>query len=348
MKALLISILVVLIVLQSQAKPSNFVRNSIRGNVKLESDAEPLHKVTWKDLVDSFFEGTEIDDFFDNSTECVHDFENSYEDVYEAITHFIQRGWTWENWLDFNEAIGTFTPLVRTCYDPTHDSIEDAQNFFASFDSFIDFAMQARDNCVVHVLDWYQVYANINDAFQKGKTKDVAYEIGHALNLFFVFDPRSPRVATKSNTVTALPDLHWLEEFLQGFINGTQVLSSDSVEKCVNETLFMVDSLTDANEQFKKKGEEFFKQGVFELADMCEHCKPLNEQCYKGTNKIIATFKKYIKTFKNPIDILFNMAKHFNELYVDGIELIQHFNKEEWYDAGFSFGDIFFNVFFDA
>lgn len=347
MKTLLVSIWIALFMLSIHASSPQYMRSFLRGNTKLETDSNPERKPTWKEIIDAFIDGTEIDDMFDNTTECVHDFEISYEDIYEATNHFIQRGWTWENWIDLNGAIGTITPLVRTCYDPTHDSINDAKDYFGSFNSIIDFGMQARDNVLVHIFDWYDVSAKINDYFQKGKTKDLANEIGHALNLFFVFDPKSPREARSTQSMNALPDLHWLENFLQGFINGTQVLSSESVVNCVNETLFMVDSLTDANAQFKKGGEEGFKQGVFEIADMCEHSKPLNQECKNGLEDVIKIVQKYINTFKNPSDILFNAAKHFMELYQDSIDFMQSLNKEEWYDAGLDLGDMFYLVFVD-
>jgi hypothetical protein len=344
MKIIALCILVLLIAINAQAYSAGYVRNNMKGGVRLESDSP--NKDTWKDLVDAFLDGAEVDEYVANSTECVHDTEDTYEDMNEAIGHFIKRGWSWENWLDLNGALGSFTPFVRTCYDVGVGGKEDTMDYINSFDSLVDFAMQAKDNVVVHVFDWYDVIAKFNDAFSRGRNKDVAYQVGRALNLFLIFKPRSAPVQLQAGEVT-IPDFRWAEEFLKGFLNGTKVLSSDRVKHCVNETEFMVESIEDANAQFKKKTEESYREGVFELADMFEHLKPLNEECYYGVADVEATVKKYIKTFKSPIDIAINAARHFNELYSDGLALIQHFKNDEWYSAGYDSGDILYNIFFD-
>lgn len=333
-----------MIAFNAQAFPSSYVRNNLKGGVRLADDS--VGKDTWKDYVDAFLEGSTIDEIVANSTECVHDIEDTNEDMTEAITHFIKRGWSLENWFDLNGALGDFTPLIRTCYDVGHDGMEDAKTHFGKFDSLVDFAEQARDNAIIHSIEWFDVVAKFNEAFSKKKGKDIAFQAGRAITLFLNFDARGSNKLTSSQPIQ-LPDLHWLENLMQGFLNGTQVLSSQRVKNCVNETLFMVDSITDANVQFAKKTDEGFREGVFELGDMFAHLKPLNEECYYGVGDIEATIQKYIKSFKTPIDILFNALKHFNEISVDVISVMQHYNNKEWYDLGFDLGDIFYNVFFD-
>lgn len=349
MRVALISVLLLVCAFSAHASSRDYIRDQMMKGLNLESDA--VGADTWKDLFDAFLDGAEVDTFVENSTDCVHDFEYSYADMGEAISHFVKRGWSWENYLDLNEAMGTFTPLIRTCYDVSLDSVHDAKDHFDKFDSLVDFAMQAKDNIVIHVFDWYDVIAKFNEAFAKKKNKDIAFQAGRAVTLFLNFDAKMPSPSKAGHASANLGDIDDIlrdaEEFMKGFLNGTQVLSSKRVTNCVNETEFMVESVEDAFDQFDKHSSEGTREGVFELADMFEHLKPLNEECYYAVGDIEATIQKYIKTFTSPLDIAFNAAKHFNELYVDVLSFLQHIKNNEWYSAGEDFGDMFYNIFFD-
>lgn len=326
------------------ATPRSIIRDSMKVSAGL--DNTEMLSTTYKELFDSFMDGTNIENFVKNSTACVHNTESGYEDMSEAIGHFAYRGWTWENYLGLNEALGDFTPIIRVCYDVSIDSVHDVRDHFGQFDDFVDFAKQAKDNFVVHLFDWYDVYDKINTAMKAGRSKDIAFQVGRAITLFLNFTPQM-RAQVHEATPVELPDLKPYQDFLEGFLNGTKVLSSDKIKNCVNETKFMVQSVTDANTQFGKKTDEGYREGVFELADMFEHLKPLNQECYEGVVDVEDIIKKYIKTFKSPLDIVFNALKHFNDLYKDGISFLQHFKNSEWKEAGKDAGDVFYNVFFD-
>jgi hypothetical protein len=290
-------------------------------------------------------DGAEIDKVISNSTTCLHNIENGYDDIIEAISHFSKRGWSWENYLDMTGALGDVTGIVRVCFNVTDATITQAREHFNSFDSIVDFALQAKDNAVVHLFDWYDVYTKISEAIEKKRNKDVAFQAGRSARLFLEFTPSMHSELIYGEAVD-LPDLRPVEEFLKGFLNGTQILSSDKIQRCVNETEFMVASIEDANTQFSKGTDDGFREGIFEIADMFEHLRPLNEQCYTGFNDVRTIIQKYIKTFKSPLDIVLNAARHFNEIYGDILGSVQHFHNEEWRSMGKDVGDIVFSVFF--
>lgn len=348
MRVTLISVLLLVCAFSAHAVSRDYIRNQMMKGLRMESDS--FGSDTWKDILDSFLDGAAVDNFVDNSTDCVHDFEYSYTDMSEAVSHLYSRGWSWENYLDLNEALGSFTPLIKTCYDVSFDSYSDVITHFSKFDSFATFATQAKDNVVVHVFDWYDVVAKINEAVSSSSSKDIAYQVGRSITLFLNFEAKMPSPTKTTQGVNNLGDfddlLRYAEEFMVGFLNGTQVLSSDSVTNCINETEFMVASVEDAYTQFEKSSTEGTREGVFELADMFEHLKPLNEDCYSAYGDIETIVQKYIATFSSPLDIALNAAKHFNELYVDVISLIQHYKNNEWKSTGQDMGDIFYNIFF--
>jgi hypothetical protein len=340
-----ISLFVVLMVLVAQAAMPGAVKSRFGGKPTLASDKTLTS--TWRELIDAFLDGSDINKIVSkNSTTCAHDFEDSWDDINEAVDHFIVRGWSWENWVDLNGAVGTFAPLIRVCYDVTFISKQDLDYYIGSFDSLVDFAVQAKDNVLRHIFDWYDVITKLNDAYAKQKDKDVAYQVGRALNLFFYFVPKMP-AQNQILTVRDIPSFRWLEEIFKGFINGTQVLSSKNVKNCINNTEFLVKSIEDANVQFRKQTDAGFREGVFELADIFSVLKPLNVDCYVGYGDVQAVIQKYIKTFTSPLDIAFNAAKHFNQLYVAGIDLVQKYYNSEWYQLGYDAGQIFFYIFFD-
>jgi len=339
-KILALALLAVLMLCSVQAIPSKFLQkrqSGLSGKIDLTETA--------KELIDAFLDGAEVDKMISNSTTCLHNIEHGYDDILEAISHFTKRGWSWENYLDMTGALGDVTGIVRVCFNVTDETITQAREHFTRFDSFVDFAMQAKDNVVVHLFDWYDVYTKLSEAIEKGRDKDVAFQVGRSSRLFLEFTPNMPSELIHGGAVD-LPDLRPLEEFLNGFLNGTQILSSDKIQRCVNETEFMVASIEDANAQFNKGTDDGFREGIFEIADMFEHLRPLNEQCYTGINDVRAILEKYIKTFKSPLDIALNAARHFTEIYADVLGSIQHFHNEEWRLMGKDVGDIVFSVFF--
>lgn len=340
-----ISLFVIAMVLVAQAANPGAIRKNMKGGPILASDE--VGADTWKDLIDSFIDGTDIDTIIRHTSDCVHNVEFSWQDTNEAIGHFIQRGWTWENWLDLTDSIGTFTPLIRNCYNVTLDADSDFIQYINAFDSLVDFGLQAKDNVLRHIFDWYDIINKFNTAFAAKKNKEVAYQAGRGVSLFFVFTPRMDTPRGLPVTLGDLPDFRWLEEIFKGFINGTQVFSSKNVKNCVNQTEFIVKSIEDANVQFRKKTPDGNREGAFELADICAVIKPLNVDCYTGYGDIQAVIQKYIKTFSSPLDIAFNAAKHFNQIYVDILSIVQHYDHSEWFKLGHDFGEIFFYIFFD-
>lgn len=299
--------------------------------------------VTWLEIADAFLEGADIDTLLGNSTECFHATEHAGEDIAEAVNHIITRGFSWENYLDVLGASGDISPMMRVCYDVGNDGWKEAIEHFRAFKSFVDFVMQCKDNAVIHLFDWYDIYDKITRAIDTKKPKDISFQIGRGLRLLLDFPARQ----SEDNTQIDLPDLRPLEEFFKGFLNGTRVLSSDNIKNCVNETEFVVKSVEDANAEFKKDTPEGFRAGVLELTDIFEHLKPLNVDCNNASYDIEEVIKKYIKTFQSPIDILFNAARHFNSIYDDIKHIMDAYPKGDWKYIGHESGDIMYQIFFD-
>lgn len=344
MKVQIIALLVLVLTIAANATNYIPLRQAVKGQAT--NNLDPVNADTWKDILFAFLDGADVDVLVANSTLCISNSINMVNNIEEAVLHIVTRGWDWDNWLDFTSSVGTITPFVRTCYDVTYSSIHLGTDYVDSFSSFIDFANQAKNNAMMHIFDWYDVMAKVNDAIAKKKNKDLAFQIGRAITLLLVFPPKSTDVYASEYTELALPDLRPYEDFLKGFINGTQVFGSKSVKSCVNETEFMVKSIEDAQVQFNKKTDEGTRMGVFELADMFEHFRPLNEQCYNGVADVQAIIKKYINTFTSLIDIAINAARHFNQIYGDILGCYQNWRNKKYYEAGKNAGDVFYNVFF--
>lgn len=340
-KIILLVLAVVMMAWTTEAAPGFRTNNRI-GTLLGKND---LYE-TYRELIDAFLDGAKVDDLIKNSTACLHFLENGYDDLWEASNHLWVRGWTWENHLDLMKALGDFTPIVRVCFNVTDDSIESIREHFGRFDGFIDFATQAKDNAIKHIFDWYDVYAKINDAMTAKRSKDVAFQIGRAVRLLLDF-PSNKMSEVELYQVAELPDFREFQDFLKGFLNGTRLLSSDRIRNCVNETEFMVRSLEDANAQFGKGTDDGFREGLFEIADMFAHLKPIHVECQAGWVDVYTVVMKYWKTFSSPLDIAFNAMRHFSQLYQDVLAALQHWHGSNWKDMGRDFGDIFYNVFFD-
>ena len=300
---------------------------------------------TWKELFDNFLEGVKLDELIDNTTNCVHYVEDGYGDVSEAIGHFIQRGWTWENYLDFLGSLGNMTPITRTCFDVVVESRENLVEYIAEFEGFVDFAGQAWNNAVYNSFTWFSIGTDIWTAIQNNRPREIAFNVGVAVRTFFDFKPKLNAEINVAREVVGLPDLRFLEEFLKGFLEGSQVFSSDNISNCVNQTEFVVASIEDANKEFGKRTEDGFRNGVFELADVFEVLKPLNADCLAGGTDIRNTFISIYKTFQSPLDIVLNAARHFTEISAAALGLYQDFKNGQWHGVGKELGTIFFHVF---
>lgn len=341
MNKIILLVLAVAMMAWTTEAASGFMTNSKIGSLLAKNGLSE----TYRELIDAFLDGANVDDLIKNSTACLHFLENGYDDLWEAGNHLWVRGWTWENHLDLMKAFGDFTPIVRVCFNVTDDSARNIREHFGKFDGFLDFTMQAKDNAIKHIFDWYDIYAKINDAMTRQRSKDVAFQIGRAVRLLLDFPARMTE--GELYQLAELPDFRELQDFLKGFLNGTRLLSSDRIRNCVNETEFMVRSLEDANAQFGKGTDAGFREGLFELADMFAHLKPIHVECQAGWVDVYNVVMKYWKTFSSPLDILFNAMRHFNQLYQGFLAAFQHYYNDDWKSLGRDFGDIFYNVFFD-
>ena len=234
-------------------------------------------KATWYELIDSFLDGAQVETLIKNTTQCVKELEKGNDDVYKVFYNVYWYGWSWQYYLDFNGALGDLTPIIRTCYDVVGNSTINLVNHFSKFADIVDFANQAKDNWVRNLFTWYDVYARITDAINRGYPKDVSFQIGRALRLFFDFAPRGSR--ENSQLAVSLPDFRPIEDFVVGFLNGTRVISSPSIKKCINETEFIVASFEDGNRCLQNGTVDKFRCSVFEVADVAEHLRPFNEHC---------------------------------------------------------------------
>jgi hypothetical protein len=298
---------------------------------------------TWQELFDSFMEGAQFDDLIDNTTDCVHKVERGYADMSEAVNHFAVRGWSWENYLDFLGAIGDFSPITRSCYDVVGEIVLDVKDHFSRFSSFIDYFTQLFANAKLHFFDWYKIYTEITNAISRNRPKEVAFQVGFATVLLFSFTPTSE--ITQTYTEVNIPNLEWLADLMEGFLNGTRILSSDNIKQCLNETDFAVDSITDANREFAKGTDEGFRNGIIELTDIFEHLLPWQTDCYDGVADIKKIILQYYNSFESPIDILYNAVRHMSEISIDFVSALQNFKNSKWEALGKNIGDIFYNIF---
>jgi hypothetical protein len=308
------------------------------------SDAE--FRATWFELIDAFFDGAQADSLIKNTTKCVKELEKGHTDTYNVMYNFYWYGWKWEYYLDFNGALGDLTPIIRTCYDVVDNSTAAAKTHFSKFKDFVDFANQAKDNCVRNLFTWYDVYNRITDAINRGLPQEVSRQVGRSVRLFFDFAPRQSEVVTQQVSIS-LPDFRPVQDFIIGFLNGTRVISSPSIKKCINETEFIAASFEDGNRCFQNGTVDPFRCAVFEVADVAEHLRPFNEQCYQAGTDIYGIILKYIQTFKSPMDFVFNALRHVYEISTDAVGFYQHIINAKWRLAGYDIGEIVYFVFID-
>eukprot|EP00345_Euplotes_harpa_P012318 CAMPEP_0168334654 /NCGR_PEP_ID=MMETSP0213-20121227/10412_1 /TAXON_ID=151035 /ORGANISM="Euplotes harpa, Strain FSP1.4" /LENGTH=297 /DNA_ID=CAMNT_0008339371 /DNA_START=62 /DNA_END=952 /DNA_ORIENTATION=+ len=278
----------------------------------LASDSEL--KETYFELIDAAMDGANINDLMKNTTTCVHNIEKGSTEISATIMYFVNYGWSWDNYLNFNGALGNLTPIIRVCYDVIGNSTTSLQEHFSKFQNFVDFVNQAKNNAVKNIFTWYDIYARLQDAITRAKNKDAAFQIGRAARLLLDFPPQGVSQVQQLDAVT-LPDLRWLEDFARGFLNGTRVFSSDRIRKCINETDFVVQSFVDGNNCFANGTTNPFRCMVFEVADISEHLRPFNEECYYAGVDVYKVILNYIDTFKTPLDILFNALRNFMTIY---------------------------------
>ena len=310
----------------------------------LISDAEL--QATMYEIIDAFFDGAQVDTLIKNSTTCVKQLEKGNDDMYKVFYNVYWYGFTWQYYLDFNGALGDLTPIIRVCYDVIGNSTIALKAHFSKFIDFVDFATQAKDNCVRNLFTWYEVYTRITDAINRGLPKDISYQVGRSVRLFFDFVPKQSAVVD-SKLEVSLPDFRPIEDFIVGFLNGTRVISSPSIKKCINETEFIVASFEDGNRCFQNGTVDSFRCAVFEVADVAEHLRPFNEHCVQAGIDVYTTILKYIDTFKTPTDFYFNMMRHIYEIYGDAIAFYQGIVNANWKSSGYNLGEIVFFVFVD-
>ena len=226
MKTVLLCLLIALVAPSVMSTKPKAVNNMLKQ--RLISDAEL--SITWYEIFDGFLDGAQVDTYVKNTTKCVKELERGNDDMNKVAYNVYWYGWKWEYYLDFNGALGDLTPIIRTCYDVVDNSTASAKAHFSRFKDFVDFANQAKDNVGRNIFSWYEIYTRITEAIARPSPREVAYQVGKALKLFFDFIPRSSNDNLTKMSVS-LPDFRPFEDFAIGFLNGTRVISSPAIKK---------------------------------------------------------------------------------------------------------------------
>jgi len=224
----------------------------------------------------------------------------------------------------------------------TEDSEEDIFQYFSQFNSINDFFYQSLKNAlVVRMYDWINLIADLERAIENEDWLTVFYILGNGWDLFFNFVPsRSFDRFTISSTFSSQV------EFIEGFLNGTKVLDSENMGKCIDEANFITDSLAEARKEFAKGKKDHFKNGVFLVSGISPRLILLHGYCYFGFVDTIELAHHYIDKITSPIDIVLNVVVHYMDIITNFWGFIAYTRNDEWFESGQALGSLLYYILF--
>ena len=299
------------------------------------------NEITFEDLIDAFIEGAQLDFKIEHTSDCFHELERGTIEILSAIDYIYVYGLSVDRYFDFLDSLAYVAPMTQTCYAVTEDSAEDIFDYFSQFDNFNDFYRQAIYNMENHIYDWIILSADMNKAWEDQDPVAVFYIAGKAWDLFFNFVPsRSFDRFTLSSTFSAQV------EFIEGFLDGTKVLDSKNMGKCIDEANFVTDSLAEARNEFAKGKKAHFKNGVFLVSEIFPRLRVYHESCLLGLVDTIELAHHYIDKITSIIDIFLNVVVHYMDIISNFWGFIAYTRNDEWFNSGQALGNLLYYILF--
>lgn len=301
-------------------------------------------------LLDHFMEGMKINELAANTTECVHYTEVGYDHLRSAVENMTHNGWNVSTHLNFLTSLGNLAPMIKTCYNTTKNGTAEFFDHLNGFHNLTDFLNQTSTHVMEHYWDWYKITSSLMFALEGNRTDEAAYQLGAATRLIIDVTPRSSKRSTLQGSASSgfsfqLPNLRPYENFLSGFINGSHVLNSTNITHCLNETGFLAGALENATYGLGNQTLEGFEHALFDIADVLEHLGPQGLSCYGGVIDAVDILNRYNQTLYSPTQIGITALRNSPALYADVMGAYAGYNSSNYTTMGYSFGDMFFNLF---
>jgi len=179
--------------------------------------------------------------------------------------------------------------------------------------------------------DWINLIADLERAAENDDALTVFYKLGNGWDLFFNFVPSRTDRFTLSSIFSSEFEL---TKFVEGFLNGTKVLDSKNMGKCIDEANFVADSFAEARKEFAIGKKAHFKNGVFLISGTFPRRRVYHESCWLGFVDTIELAHHYIDKITSIIDIVLNVALHYMDIITNFWGFIAYSRKDEWFESG--------------
>lgn len=309
---LLISLMALSFASARAASDSSFsgVQNLVKTSMGLVEPAfEDLNDV-YDDIdtyITMFLKGAGVTQRVMNTTDCLGSARDLARGLDQSITNMITNGFNLDNYLAATQAIGEAQPMIKVCFNASHDGFQQAADHFGQFSSTRSFFEKMGLRVLYGFFDWYRLYFSLDHAVSNVNMTEISFYSGQLVHALLDFNADINGTLTLQNTPVSNSVVTFLFDFVYNFLDGSMILQSKQVESCQANIVGFGHNIEYAREQFSTHTDEGLFNGVYAIADLFGIFNNANIVCISGVTNAWTRIVDYFVTPSNLMRTLLNM-----------------------------------------
>lgn len=331
-----------LIALTVQSKPI-FVNDE---DLEVELSVTPGDIKEW---IGAFLDGFDVNKYANATVDCRKDGDVFYDYFAAGVQKYVNNHY-FEGSLDVSDALGSLSPLSRTCYDTSEELTNALDAYFKQFTGLWNFITTVSVNSMSNVKPITKMGKLILTELLTTKNyTNIAFLSGEIANLVFVLDDEdflqsrkySPLGYTEADPLAPNPINNILWIIFEGaykFAVNSQIASKQVIQNCQEGTLNMV-LLNERALAYWRTGDK--KNAWFTFADSLTFSHQIVDGCYHTGEEVATTIqniKEHGQIGKNILNnlyfILSGVMSSWSQIYY-----------KDWLNLLGALGSIVYRVF---
>lgn len=334
------AILVICLAVSAQAQFTS-LKSILNKNANSKSIV-PKEHLQFNGIIMSFLNGANLTSYISNSTDCLNDASYFATNFTSSIAEYFRSPHI-NNFFGIMQALGMLEPTIIACFESATEGTVQLAKYIEKFHGNpVLFYESFRANLKNNLLLIGITGAEMKQDIEAHNWDDAAFKLGNIFRLCLDFDPIKKLSGNYGKSF-----VENMQDFAEGFFNGTDELNTINIQQCTNSTSWYIESFFDALAQFAKGKPENIKKGWQYIAQSFGMLYPLTYNCFHGFEDFISIMAHYFDLTK-PWLIVYHAGHGIEIIHMSIVESWKQAGQGNFYQAGQTLGNMFHQVFFDG
>lgn len=292
-----------------------------------------------------FLKGAGVTKRVMNTTDCLDSSRDLARGLDQSILNLINNGFNLDNYLATTKAIGGAQPMIKVCFNASHDGFQQAADHFGQFSSAKSFFQKMGLRVLYGFFDWYRLYFSLDHAVSNTNMTAISFYSGQLVQSLLDFNADINGTLTLQSNSVSNSVATFFYDLAYHFLDGAMILQSEQIEYCQTNITGFAYNIEYAREEFSRHTDQGLYNGVYAIADLFGIFHNVNLICIGGFNKAWERIEEYLLIKAAPLEILFNIVWNYRRIYRHMTQAIECSFSMDAKCMGYNGGSLIYQVF---